>query len=138
MSESSDMRVSYHVCFDGPQRSPSCADPVTVLIKHKKSDADQNYIVVTSPFPPLQTPGFIFIHVISAIEQDRDGHTQSKGIFSSDEDGDTCGGVFNGLYYNHLIVKRNQGIILNDMHQSPYILCIANPSALLFDEPEPA
>lgn len=45
-----------------------------------------------------------------------------------------CGASLDDSTGNNHYSNRNQGIVLSDMNQSPYIMCTAGPSMVFFND----
>jgi len=126
MSDKYDIEATYRVCFyQDSTKSWSCKTNNTVLIKAKNSPQDQNYIVITeSTIEPGETAAQL--QMISAIEKDETGKivAQEKYMDEARNITSNCIGI---LYRPDDVTTPNivadTELVLNDMHQSPSIVC---------------
>jgi hypothetical protein len=113
MSSEYSMEISYKICYFYTDYSVpfTCYPSQNIIINAKKG---QNYSVITPPSPssPIQK---MFLEITKATEKDSAGNVVSQGNYTLNDTESVCSVEFSS--------DQRKWIILNDMNQSPNILC---------------
>lgn len=120
MSDQYDISATYRICTYDFEYNKSCNNETTILINNKKT-SDKNYVVITQPKPTIDQ--IVQLELLSAVEKDSNGTIVAQGKYFDDSKN------IHSNCYGHLYTTTQHAgyadteLVLNDMHESPYITC---------------
>lgn len=134
MSEKYDLSVRYRLCMEGHQGNEFCGDQQSISVNAKNTN-NKNYVIIKEPDPSSDIDA-VLLEVLSAVEKDGDGK-----IFAQEKYCDVnswCRTNCLGYLYASDFRKGNivnTQLILNDMHESPFITCTTTGFLASSDSP---
>jgi hypothetical protein len=127
MNDKYDISATYRICSYDSQNKRSCGDNNTILIKAKKSPADQNFIVIKQDQIPGSEIKSTTLEMMSSVEKDEMGTIVAEEKYRDDNRNllGTCSGVLyrSDTQSSSIPLVGDSELTLNDMHQSPFIVC---------------
>lgn len=127
MNDKYDISATYRICSYDSQNKKSCGDNSTILIKAKKLSNDKNFIVIKQNQPPRPGIKSITLEMMSSVEKDDTGIIVAEEKYRDDSRNlaGTCSGVLyrSDTQSSPIPLVGDSELTLNDMHQSPFIVC---------------
>jgi len=125
MSEKNSIEITYRICdVNFKTVEQKCNENYnSIVINAVNDNASKNYVVISPTIPNLEENHLERMEIISAVEKDGSDKILAQTNYKINEEpgGTQCFGLIAITHQGYSHLKRV--IILNDMKQSPYILC---------------